>query len=105
MNKEQIFQAGKPKTVEVQIPEWGDGDTPLTLTIQQLTGTQLKECVEHINEGKPGGICQIVASVINGDGQRLFSWDDIPNIEAMSGAGIATLNIAINELNGFTRKN
>lgn len=104
MNKEAIFQAGKPKTQVVDVPAWGDGETPLQLTIQQVNVTDLKECLGYIKAGNPPGVCQIIASVINGDGQRLFSWEDIPQVGAMSGAGIAELNIAIDALNGWSEK-
>lgn len=107
MDKHQFFQAAQPKTKVVEIPEWGADGEPMRLTIRELTAAQITTIMEQINAGHSGSACQIIGSVINGDGQLMFTADDEAAILSMSGSGTARLNIAINELNGFvdTKKN
>lgn len=93
---DRIMAAATVSTKKVHIAEWGE-----TLTIQQLPAEALIDKAISSGEDRTASARDIVASVIDEDGQPVFSETDIPKILKWKLAGFLRLMSEIHAFNGI----
>ena len=98
--KEAFFAAApKPKTAEVRL----DGQT---VTIRAMNvGERLK--FEAAASGKPSGevaLLAVVASVIDAEGNLMFSPDDVDRLKALPPESVLPIMRAVLKLNALTER-
>lgn len=96
LTKEQIFETAKPKIHRVDVPEWGG-----YVFIREMKGLDLVQVAEA-DTLTVGAARDVALSVVNENGQRLFTDDDAPKIAQLGASGIMRLHRAIMALNGLT---
>jgi hypothetical protein len=109
LTREAILSASDRKFTEVQVPEWGDG---AMVRVQSLSA-QERDTWEESNRTKPDAEgkmetvfenmrARLVALVVvDGDGQPLFSRDDVTEIGKKNAAPIDRIFEAACKLSGI----
>lgn len=99
-DKAALFAALKPKTSPIEIDGFG------ILTIKQLSVAEVESAREKIKGGEKGesfGLTLLVMSVVNDDGVRVLSDDDIPAMKEAGNDAVDKLVAKALELNGFIK--
>lgn len=107
LTREQILKAQELKTKVINVPEWGG-----EIVLRQLTSLDrfsFFEQLESLNEGKSKREQDLIASalfvvwtVMDGEGSRLFSDDDLPTLMASNPQVIERVAAQSGALNGVT---
>lgn len=104
LDKVSLLATEDVKTEEVEIPEWGG-----SVRIRVMNGHDRDEFDKWMYGKETNGafcgmrvfLCYLC--VIDKDGKRMFSMEDLPALEEKSGSALSTLFIAIQKLNKLTR--
>ena len=98
--REQILAADDLGSEDVDVPEWGDG---LTLKVRGLNAGEVEEFGRAVNEGKLENLlAKMVAKVVmNGDGERVFTDDDVDALAAKSHVPIQRIFQAAQRVSGL----
>ena len=98
--REQILAADDLGSEDVDVPEWGDG---LTLKVRGLNAGEVEEFGRAVNEGKLDNLlAKMVAKVVmNGDGERVFTDDDVDALAAKSHVPIQRIFQAAQRVSGL----
>ena len=98
--REQILAADDLGSEDVDVPEWGDG---LTLKVRGLNAGEVEEFGRAVNDGKLDNLlAKMVAKVVmNGDGQRVFTDDDVDALAAKSHVPIQRIFQAAQRVSGL----
>jgi hypothetical protein len=93
-----------PKTEEISIPQWSADP----LYVQELLGTQLEmiQRYAHLENGKAviehQNALLIITSLIDKEGNYLFTEKDIENLEKQPATIIAKILESVNRVSGVT---
>ena len=98
--REQILAADDLGSEDVDVPEWGDG---LTLKVRGLNAGEVEEFGRAVNDGKLDNLlAKMVAKVVmNGDGERVFTDDDVDALAAKSHVPIQRIFQAAQRVSGL----
>ena len=98
--REQILAADDLGSEDVEVPEWGDG---LTLTVRGLNAGEVEEFGRAVNDGKLDNLLAKMVSkvVMNGDGKRMFTDDDVEALAAKSHIPLQRLFQAAQRVSGL----
>lgn len=95
------------KTVDVEVSEWG-----MTLKVRSLTATERSGFERSMNfdpQGNPRNLENLqtrlaVLTVVNGDGERVFTDDDVEALAGKHAGALQKIFNAAAELNGLTKE-
>ena len=98
--REQILAADDLGSEDVDVPEWGDG---LTLKVRGLNAGEVEEFGRAVNDGKLDNLLakRVAKVVMNGDGQRVFTDDDVDALAAKSHIPIQRIFQAAQRVSGL----
>lgn len=108
LNRDQILSVKDIKSEVVPVPEWGG-----SVTIQGMTGTERDAFEAEIvqKKGKDFSVnmqnirAKLVAlSLVNGDGERIFTDKDITALGKKSAAALDRIFSVAQELSGISTK-
>lgn len=107
LTKDQILDAKDLQTEVVEVPEWGG-----SVKIRGMTGVERDAFEESLLRGKGKNTrvnmqnirAKLVAhSVVNGDGERMFSNADVQALGKKSAAALDRIFDVAQELSGITK--
>jgi hypothetical protein len=102
LTREQILNLNDLPTQQVPVPEWGEG---ATLNVRQLTVAEVNALAEAQKAAPDKMFVQwIVATVMDDNGNRLFTPDDVEALERKSAQVIRRLAEAAIGLNTFDKE-
>ena len=99
-DKKALFAALKPKTEHITIDGFGE------IGIAQLTVAEveaLRSSIKQDGKDDKFALRLVLASVVDGDGARVFSEADLPDLEAASNEPIEKLVAKTLQVNGFSK--
>lgn len=99
-DKSAFFAALKPKTSEAAVEGFG------TVRVAQLSVSEVEEIrkVATNDEAKKEiGLRFVLAAVVDDDGSRVFSDDDLAQLRASNNGAIESLATAVLKLNGLLK--
>lgn len=108
LTKDQILGADDLPTKMVHIPEW-DGN----VNLKSLNGYEREELERLITEFKTKGKCSggqavravsAALSIVDENGNRVFSDDDIPSLAQKSGSALDRILDEVLSHNGMTQR-
>jgi len=105
LNREAILEKSDLKRQKVDVPEWG-GD----VYVSEMTGEARDEWEMNIisRDGKQTvdnpRAKLVIASVVNENGERLFSYGDLEKVSKLSASALDRICKVAQELNGLTHK-
>lgn len=105
--REHILTQPDLKTADVEISEWG-----LTLKVRSLTAKERSAFEQSMNfdpHGNPRNLTNLqtrlaVLTVVNGDGERVFTDDDVEELAGKSASALQKIFNAAADLNGLTKE-
>jgi hypothetical protein len=99
--RDKILGADDLPVTEVDVPEWGE-----TVRVKALDAEERFNLSVQAG-GKPGAVFMasvVAATVVDEDGNRVFTDDDVPALARKNGKAVKRLFDAADELNAFTDK-
>lgn len=99
-DKSAFFAALKPKTSDVAVDGFG------TVRIAQLSVAEveaIRKVATNDDAKKEIGLRFVVCAVVDDDGSRVFSDDDLDQLRASSNEAIEALATAVLKLNGLLK--
>lgn len=101
LTKDKLLAAGKPKIIDVDIPEWGERVRIRALSAGEINALAKAHSADNGDGDRTAAARSIIASVVDDDGTLIFDLDDVAAINGLSASGVIRLNKAINALNGI----
>lgn len=104
--RDKILQASDITAEKVEVPEWG-----VTVEVKTMTGAERAKIMQTAAES--GGMMDftkiypdvVIACTYDPEtGERVFDYDDRPNLMAKSGLAIDRIAVVGLRLSGFTRE-
>jgi hypothetical protein len=92
-----IFAATDRKTVAIEVQEWGG-----TVYVQTMTADEASGLSDKNAPNKEGVARVVVLTAVDENGNRLFSFDDIPKLQQKSFRALLRVQEIALELNGLT---
>lgn len=105
LDRETILNKSELKRQKVAVPEWGG-----EVIVSEMTGAGRDEWELSIlsREGKQSLVNSraklVIATVVNENGEKLFTADDIDRVSNLSAAALDRICRIAQELNGLTTK-
>lgn len=108
LSKAQILEVDDRPETEVEVPEWGG-----VVFIRALSGTDrdsweqsvLEQHGEDVQVNMAGARAKLAAlSIVDADGERMFSEDEIDELSKKSGRALDRIFSAARKLNGITKE-
>lgn len=107
LTKEQILSATDRKFKVIDVPEWGGTVRVAQISVADRLNLQLLQQEKREKEGDKAGVGALILglcalSIVDEQGTRLFSDEDIEALGKKSAAAIDKIFDAADELNGIT---
>jgi len=96
------IKSQKLKTTEVDVEQWGG-----SLLVKKLSVAERDELAEYYSDqstAQNAALQTIVRAVVNEDGSRMFSDDDLNLLASQDAEAITALYTGILEFNGIVKK-
>ncbi len=101
VSKSQIISADDRESRIVEVPEWGGSVRIIAVTPAILR--EVRSSAPKSGTDETFGYRLMVQSIVDEDGNPIFTKDDIAALEGKSEAAIKRVMESINELNGWTK--
>ena len=96
LSKQQILEAADLPRETVEVPEWGG-----SVIVQGLSAAESRELFNDAGNKDSFAVRLLVASLVDEDGTRLFSYEDISALAAKSSQVLARVVKVANRINLF----
>jgi len=92
------------RLTRIEVPEWGEEDTPLVIYATPYTIADDKAIARFLRDDDPEGFLEIVIrKAMDGNGERLFSLEDRPVLKRTADAAVVK-RVAMRIMAGVTRE-